>query len=79
MPAPRTAPHPLRVAIIAAGWPSVASFCRHIGVEPSGVSAVMTGRLAAWPKLRRSCAEELGVPEAELFPGDRVFRPTPVP
>jgi hypothetical protein len=60
--------HPLRVAIVAAGWRSDAAFARHIGIQPANLNRVLTGRQPSWPKLRRQCSEELDLPEGDLFP-----------
>ncbi|MBN2099870.1 MAG: helix-turn-helix transcriptional regulator [Dehalococcoidia bacterium] len=41
---------------------------RLVEVPESQLCAVERGRLHPWPKLRRRLAEELQVPENELFP-----------
>ena len=41
---------------------------RLVEVPESQLCAVERGRLHPWPKLRRRLAEELEVPERELFP-----------
>ena len=66
MPAPAAPPHPARVLIVARGR-TVADVARAIGYSPTTLTLVLRRRVAPWPKLRRRLADELGVPEAELF------------
>ena len=66
-PTARRRPHPLRTAITAAGY-TVKSFSTEIGIHHSALSAVVNYRLRPYPKLRRRCAETLGVSESTLFP-----------
>jgi transcriptional regulator with XRE-family HTH domain len=41
---------------------------RRARVAAQNLSAVERGRLAPWPKLRKSLVRILGAPECELFP-----------
>lgn len=66
----RPKPHPLRVAIIAAGYPNYSAFFDEIGQPRPVGSAVMNRRVMPYPAFRRACAEALGVDEVELFPSD---------
>lgn len=43
---------------------------RRVRVASSNISAIESGRVTAWPRLRKAIARVLGVPEAELFPKD---------
>jgi transcriptional regulator with XRE-family HTH domain len=43
-----------------------------MGVSRNTLYAISQGAKAAWPQLRRDLSEYLGVPEALLFPHDRV-------
>jgi len=47
---------------------SQTELARRAHVASTNLSAVECGRLAAWPKLRKSLVRILGVPEYELFP-----------
>lgn len=41
---------------------------RRVRVASSNISAIETGRVTAWPRLRKAIAKVIGVPEKELFP-----------
>jgi len=63
---------PNRLAIIrAARGVSGRELARRCGVDPSLVSRIEHGELAAWPKFRRLAAEALAVDEALIF-GERI-------
>ena len=47
---------------------SQVELARRARVAAQNLSAVECGRLAPWPKLRRSLVRILGVPEYKLFP-----------
>lgn len=60
-------PHPVKVALAQRGETQT-DLARAIGVSRNGVYSALNGQQRPWPKLRRSIAEYLGRPEAELFP-----------
>lgn len=70
MPDARPQPHPLRVAIIAAGYPNYSAFFDAIGQPRPVGSAVMNRRVTPYPAFRHACAEALGIAETELFPAE---------
>jgi transcriptional regulator with XRE-family HTH domain len=39
-----------------------------LGISPSTLSSVENGHSRPWPKLRRECAQILGLSEETLFP-----------
>ncbi len=45
---------------------------RRVHVASSNISAIETGRVTAWPRLRKAIAKVLGVPEKNLFPESNV-------
>ena len=58
--------HPLRVAVLSAGYPSLAHFAREHGLPPSALTAVVNYRVLPYPKMRRICAEALTADEDDL-------------
>lgn len=67
-PTVRCRHHPLRLAILEAGWPNYTTFWEAIDVPAGTGSAVINYRLAPSAPFRAKCAAELGRPESELFP-----------
>jgi transcriptional regulator with XRE-family HTH domain len=46
-----------------------------VGVAQGNLSRVETGKMYAWPKLRRTLCEALEATEEELFPLDEAKKP----
>lgn len=61
--------HPLKIALAERGL-TYKEFAPRVGVTVPSFTQMVNFRVASWPALRRRCAAELGVPEAQLFPDD---------
>jgi len=59
-------PHPI-VQVLAERGVSKQGLAKATGYQRGYLSMVVLGHLPATPKLRRKCAEALGMPEGELF------------
>lgn len=40
---------------------------QQVGVNAHTLGRIINGQVLSWPKLRRRCAQVLGLPETELF------------
>jgi len=58
--------HPVKTELARRGLTQV-GFAPRVGVSAGVLSHVLNGHVSAWPSLRRRIAEELEIPETELF------------
>ncbi len=59
--------HPVKVELAKRGQ-SQREFAPTVGVTPGTLNLVLNGHVSSWPALRLRTADELGLPEATLFP-----------
>jgi transcriptional regulator with XRE-family HTH domain len=59
--------HPVRTVAAARGL-TQREIAAQVGISPAVLRNVLSGRMAAWPRLRRALAELFDVDEHELFP-----------
>lgn len=63
---PRPRPHPAKAVIVGSGR-TLTDVAESIGYNPHLLGRVLNRRVQSWPRIRQALANELGVPESELF------------
>jgi transcriptional regulator with XRE-family HTH domain len=59
-------PHPIK-SELAARRITIRELSRNTGVNPGTAGRILNGYMEPWPAFRQRCAEQLGLPESELF------------